>query len=300
MRRAERAREQQRSCGVNEAGHALDRACLDGLIGIERRKDRGEGPREERLAGARRPDQEEVVPARGGDLEGALGRLLADDVMEATPVDAGSAAGGGAIGATGTVPSRCSTAARSDASGIASAPSAAASPAFSTATYARPTPASRALRTRGIAPRTGRIVPSSASSPRQMPSVSVRSWPVARRIARAIARSNPAPSLRRSAGARFTVTRRSGNSKPALRIAARTRSRASWIAVSGRPTIVRCGSPLETSTSTVTSAVSRPQSAQPTVFATAPTAPSSVTAGRPSDRTTGHDPRTGPHPGPAS
>jgi len=48
-------------------------------------------------------------------------------------------------------------------------------------------------------------------------------------------RSKPVPSFRRSAGARFTVTRRSGNSNPALRIAARTRSRASWTAVSGSP-----------------------------------------------------------------
>src|SRR5688572_20605326 len=78
----------------------------------------------------------------------------------------------------------------------------------------------------------------------------------------AMARSKPVPSLRRSAGARFTVIRRSGNSNPLFRIAARTRSRASRTAVSGRPTMSKPGSPLATSTSTDTSSVSRPHSAQ--------------------------------------
>ena len=51
--------------------------------------------------------------------------------------------------------------------------------------------------------------------------------PSAARIAQAIARSKPAPALRRYAGARLTVIRRCGNSKPELRIAALTRSRDS-------------------------------------------------------------------------
>ena len=50
---------------------------------------------------------------------------------------------------------------------------------------------------------------------------------------------NGLPSLRRSAGARLTVIRRAGNSKPELRIAERTRSRASRTAVSGNPTTVK-------------------------------------------------------------
>jgi hypothetical protein len=49
-----------------------------------------------------------------------------------------------------------------------------------------------------------------------------------------------------SAGARLTVRRRVGNSKPALRVAARTRSRASRMARSVRPTIVKLGSPFAT------------------------------------------------------
>ena len=43
-----------------------------------------------------------------------------------------------------------------------------------------------------------------------------------------------------------------GNSKPELRIAARTRSRDSRTALSPRPTIEKAGSPSRRSTSTVT------------------------------------------------
>ena len=53
----------------------------------------------------------------------------------------------------------------------------------------------------------------------------------------AIGRSNDEPALRMSAGARLTVTRCGGNSKPELRIALRTRSRLSRTLASGRPTI---------------------------------------------------------------
>ena len=89
-----------------------------------------------------------------------------------------------------------------------------------------------------------------------------------RSSARAIARSNPVPSLGTSAGARLTVTRRAGNSKPALRTAARTRSRASWMARSVSPTMVKLGSPLATSTSTVTGTPASPWTAQLMAVAT--------------------------------
>src|SRR5437773_3236428 len=69
--------------------------------------------------------------------------------------------------------------------------------------------------------------------------------PVAARMPRAIGRSNEAPSLRMSAGARFTVIRSTGKAKPALRIAVRTRSRLSRTAESGKPTVVAAGPILE-------------------------------------------------------
>ena len=58
-------------------------------------------------------------------------------------------------------------------------------------------------------------------------------------------RSNAAPTLRTSAGARLTVTRALGNGNPELRIAVRTRSRLSRTVASGSPTIVMPGRPFE-------------------------------------------------------
>ena len=68
----------------------------------------------------------------------------------------------------------------------------------------------------------------------------------------AMATSYAAPRLRRSAGARFTVMRESGYSKPEFRRAPLTRSRASESAASGSPTMWHTGSPGATSTSTRT------------------------------------------------
>ncbi len=62
------------------------------------------------------------------------------------------------------------------------------------------------------------------------------------------------------AGARFTVRRQSGQGNPLDRMAARTRSRASRTAASGRPTMVKPGRPLETWTSTDTGCPTAPLS----------------------------------------
>src|SRR5439155_9593904 len=79
--------------------------------------------------------------------------------------------------------------------------------------------------------------------------------------------SKPGPALRMSEGARLTVIRLSGNSKPELTSAARTRSRDSCTAASGRPTIVKDGRPGWMSASTVTGSASTPTSANVTTRA---------------------------------
>ncbi len=73
--------------------------------------------------------------------------------------------------------------------------------------------------------------------------------PEATRMPTAIARSKRPPSFGRSAGARLTVTRPAGKSKPQLESAARTRSLLSLTAVSSSPTTENEGSPGPTSTS---------------------------------------------------
>src|SRR5438046_10668508 len=82
MRRAERARGQDRMAWIDKPGHAVDRACRDRFRVVERREDRFEGSREHRLPGPRWPDEEQVVPAGRGDLERALPGLLPRDVRE--------------------------------------------------------------------------------------------------------------------------------------------------------------------------------------------------------------------------
>src|SRR5262245_35640759 len=124
-------------------------------------------------------------------------------------------------------------------------------------------PRRRQVRPTASVPRTAWICPSSASSPTtaKAPAAWSLRHPVAARMPRAIGRSKEAPSLRTSAGARFTVIRSWGKAKPALRIAVRTRSRLSRTAESGRPTVMNAGKPGDTSTSTRTSAASTPSRA---------------------------------------
>src|SRR5438874_2238090 len=85
---------------------------------------------------------------------------------------------------------------------------------------------------------------------------------------RAIGRSKRLESLGSSAGARFTVMRRAGNSKCAWLSAARTRSRASRTSASGSPTIWKAGRPGPRCTSTVTSGACTPESARLATVAT--------------------------------
>src|SRR6185436_5727719 len=102
--------------------------------------------------------------------------------------------------------------------------------------------------------------------------------PEAARMPSAIGRSNAAPALRTSAGARLTVIRCGGNSNPELRIALRTRSRLSRTLASGRPTIVNIGRPKDTSTSTCTGKASTPNTAAVRRHASTSRGPASVVA----------------------
>jgi len=139
-------------------------------------------------------------------------------------------------------------------------PASAASGPFAAGTTTASAPSSRAASAIASTPWIGRTWPSSATSPANATrSIAAhRSWPEALRSAAAIARSIPGPALRRAAGARFTTIRCNGNSKPQLTRAARTRSRASRTAASGRPTIAKPGSPRWTSTSTDTGRAEMP------------------------------------------
>ncbi len=120
----------------------------------------------------------------------------------------------------------------------------------------------RSAPTRQTTPGTERTEPSSPSSPtKAIPSIApVVTSPMATSSATASARSSPEPTLRIVGGARFTVVRVSGHGSPLDAIAARTRSRASRQAASGRPTMVTPGTPRPTCASTVTECPSTPSS----------------------------------------
>jgi site-specific DNA recombinase len=126
-----------------------------------------------------------------------------------------------------------------------------ASAAFWGGSSIRFMPSRRAATAIGSTPRTPLIAPSSDNSPTTtVSSTAARvTCPEVASRPSAIGRSNDDPALRTSAGARFTVMRCGGNSKPEFLIAERTRSRLSRTVASGRPTIEKWGSPNETSTS---------------------------------------------------
>ena len=100
---------------------------------------------------------------------------------------------------------------------------------------------------------TGRSRPSSEISPTKALPANGRSPPQpAARIPSRMGRSYSGPLFLVSAGARFTTSTPAGKVYPKLPMALCTRSRLSFTAVSGSPTISNRGSPRRQSTSTVT------------------------------------------------
>ena len=67
--------------------------------------------------------------------------------------------------------------------------------------------------------------------------------PAADKMPSSTGKSYVVPALRVSAGARLTVRRDTGKLSPELRMAERTRSRASLTAASGSPTMLNSGRP---------------------------------------------------------
>ena len=89
VRRAERPPRHEPAPGVQQPADAVDLRRLQRLVGRERGEDAGHAPREHRLARARRPDHERVVPTGRGHFERALGVLLPAHVGEVDGVGRG-------------------------------------------------------------------------------------------------------------------------------------------------------------------------------------------------------------------
>ncbi|OEI69459.1 hypothetical protein Cus16_0063 [Curtobacterium sp. ER1/6] len=234
-----------------------------------------------------------VFPAPGGPTNSAWCPPAAAVTRARTPTgfpttsassatgDRSGRAGGTRTGSTSTGGSSAPAsmaAARSESTGWTSTPRTnRASSALPVGSTTRSTPASRAVRSIGTTPGTGRSRPSSPSSPMyttRSSTCGATSAPA--RTAMAIARSNPEPRFGTAAGVRLTVMRRAGSGAPAFAAAARTRSRASPNEVSGRPMMLKAGSWLVRCAST---SIRRPVT------------PSSATAADRPMPLTGHPPR---------
>ena len=139
----------------------------------------------------------------------------------------------------------------------------AASAAFSAGTSTPVLPSAFARNATGSTPLHGRTAPVSASSPTMMKlsSWSVSSCSLAASMPSAMGRSKLGPSFFTSAGARLIVMRPIGNLNPELVSAVETRSRDSFTAASGRPTMTTMVSPQPELTSTSTGNASMPLSA---------------------------------------
>ena len=115
-------------------------------------------------------------------------------------------------------------------------------------------PARCAAMAMGSTPFMGRSPPVRLSSPTKAASSGKGGISsAADRMPSRMGRSYTVPSLRRPAGARFTVMRLTGYFAPQFFTAARTRSRASFTAASGSPTMSKAGRPPERKHSTLTS-----------------------------------------------
>ena len=238
-----------------EPGDRVQLRRLERLLARELRQDRRETARQHGLAGAGRPHHEQVVPAGGGHLERPARLRLSADLREVDlrrlrrRGDTGIHPGGS------HVPRRNpATSASVAAPTTRSDPIWAASSAFAAGTTTPFRPARAAAMATDRMPGVGRSSPFSDSSPANAypTTACAGTCAVAASTPTATGRSSPGPSLRRLAGARFTTTRRSGHSRPALSTAGRTRSRASFTEAPGRPVKTSDGNPRPTNASTVT------------------------------------------------
>ena len=196
---ARKGRAASRPRCARQPGHAVHHGGLQRLVEVERRQEAGQAAGQHGLAAAGRPEEEQVVAARGRHLERPLGHLLPGHVGEverrrraaARAAPRAGAAAGAAPRAQATI---CAT--WPTAWTVSPSTTAASWPLASGTTRAR-APARRAAMATGSTPRTGLTSPESESSPRNwMPSSAAggSSWLAASR-ATAMGTSSPAPVL---------------------------------------------------------------------------------------------------------
>ena len=218
MRVAEGRAGADRRPASSSAGDGADQAHLQRLGGVRSGSRPGSRAASMRLAGARRPDQQQVVRPRRRDLEGALGALLPPHLGQAGTAGRARAAARAAAGATapGAPGNARSARSRSGAASTSVAPAQAASAAL----RGRADEAQLPLRGRQRRGQHARHRPDRPVQ-RQFPERRVMRrprppgcTPMAASRPSAIGRSKWLPSFSRSAGARFTRMRLGGSDRP--------------------------------------------------------------------------------------
>lgn len=154
---------------------------------------------------------------------------------------ASAQSGASGAGSQGT-PMASATWARCHTSATSTPARPASSPHPSGTTIPPPSPFAAASAA-GRTPRTRRTEPSRPSSPMTTEPAYLSAPPIAPRMATAMPRSNAVPAFGVPAGDRLIVSRQDGKATPAEAKAARSLSRDSEMAASGRPTMVTAGSP---------------------------------------------------------
>jgi hypothetical protein len=87
MRRPEGPRRDQRAICRKQPENTVDLCDFERFFKRQRRQDRRKPLGEHALARPRRADQENIMPSRGRDLEGALGLLLPLDLRKIAIVE---------------------------------------------------------------------------------------------------------------------------------------------------------------------------------------------------------------------
>ncbi len=265
VRRAKRRTGHERAPGRKEARNGVDSRHLQRLGSRERREDSRQAAREHRLAGSRRPHQQDVVRAGGGDLERTAGALLSAHVRQI-----------GLHGLVGVLRQRLDRTGPRSLLGSTRRPQRGCGRARARCPREQPRaptrPRRRLARGRHAALlRRRRASPAPGESARRGRARRRRrgrraapeeaAWSHRARRARSGGRIPILPCAVRP-GARLTVIRRlSGQSSAAETTPLRTRCFASWQARSARPTIAKPGIPGWRCASTSTFRGSRPTSA---------------------------------------
>ncbi len=217
--------------------------ALQRLLAAHVREDGGEPAGQHGLAGAGRSHHQDIVPAGGGNFQGSFHIFCPLTSAKSRLPGASGESGGASASPKGRLPDRWSSSARRSGTGRICSPSAkAALRGVLRGDKELPDPRARGMQSHGQR---------AAHRPHLAPQAELAKESGILREALYLARGGQnlqqngqvvdRAGFSRVRRARLTVTRDTGKERPLFLMAARTLSRASFTAASGRPTTSNCG-----------------------------------------------------------